>query len=347
LKNRLKRLAIFAAAALCCWLAFSYLMPFIIAWCAALIIEPASKYLKKKYKIRRGFTATLGTVTIFGGFGAVIFLIIWRGILWLAEIIKALPQKLSGIPQLLNAAEERLYGFIIAAPPEFQDFLINAADKINDGLTALPARLYERLMGFLGSAFSSAPKIILFIIASAIGTFFLSAGFDEARAFIKRQLPEDINNKLEGASREAAAALKRWAGSELTLVGATFIQLTLLFIILRVKNPVFAAIAVSLIDALPVLGTGTILIPWALTEAVSRHMNRAVILIAAYLSIAAVRSFLEPKLLGEGRGPHPAASLLAIWLGFRLGGVWGMVLFPIGLMIIKRLHDSGYIRLWR
>jgi predicted PurR-regulated permease PerM len=51
--------------------------------------------------------------------------------------------------------------------------------------------------------------------------------------------------------------------------------------------------------------------------------------------------------LGEGAGPHPAASLLAIWLGFRLAGVWGMLLFPIALLIVKRLHDSGYIKIWK
>ncbi len=267
--------------------------------------------------------------------------------MWLAEIIKALPQRLAGIPSLLKAGEDRLYGFIVSAPPEFQSFLISAADKINEGLTGMPARLYERLMSFFGTAVTEAPKTVLFLAVSAIGTFFLSAGFDEARSFVRRQLNSDMVKKLEGASKEAGTALKRWLSAEFTLVGATFIQLTLFFIVLKVKNAVFTALAVSLIDALPVLGTGIILIPWALTEAVSGHINKTVILLTAYLSIAAVRSFLEPKLLGEGRGPHPAASLLAMWLGFRLTGVWGMVLFPVTLMIIKRLHDSGYIKLWK
>ena len=347
MKNKLKKLAIITAFVLGCWLCFKYLMPFIIAWCAALLIEPVSKHLKKTHNIKRGYTAALGTLTIYGGLGALVFLICWRGVLWLAEVIKALPQRLAGIPSLLKAGEERLYGFIVSAPPEFQNFLIRATDKVNEGLTGLPARLYEKLMSFFGSAVSAAPKTILFLAVSAIGTFFLSAGFDEARGFIRRQMPGDILKKLEGASKEAGTALKRWISAELTLVGATFIQLTLFFLILRAKNAVFTALAVSLIDALPVLGTGTILIPWALIEAVSGHLNKTVILLGAYLSIAAVRSFLEPKLLGEGRGPHPAASLLAMWLGFRLSGVWGMVLFPVGLMIVKRLNDSGYIKLWK
>ncbi len=347
LKASLKRILWLIAAALGCWLVFKYLMPFVIAWCAACLMEPAGRFLRKKYGIKRGYTAAVGAVAIYGGHGILLFTLGWQGVLWLADVIKKLPERLSGLPALLKAGEDRLYGFIVAAPPEFQEFLVNAAERLNEGLTGFPAQLYARLMGAFGSLVASAPKVLFFIAASAIGTFFLSAGFDEAKAFLKRQLPEDVSRRLAGASGEAAGAVRRWAASELTLVGATFIQLTVFFLLLRVKNAVFSALAVALIDALPVLGTGTVLIPWAIIETASGHISRAAILLAAYLCVALVRSLLEPKLLGEGAGPHPAASLLAIWLGFRLAGVWGMLLFPIALLIVKRLHDSGYIKIWK
>jgi sporulation integral membrane protein YtvI len=322
-------------------------MPFLIAWCAACLIEPAGRYLRNKYGIKRTYSAALGTIFIFGGLGFLVFITGWRGALWLADVIKQLPERLSGLPLLFKAGEDRLYGFIVAAPPEFQEFLVSAVNKLNEGLTSLPSQLYSKLIGAFGAIVSSAPKTLFFIAASAIGTFFLSAGFDEAKAFLRRQIPQSISQRLTGASAEAAGAVKRWAGAELTLVGATFIQLTVFFLMLRVKNAVFAAAATALIDALPILGTGTVLIPWAIVETASGHLNRAAILLSAYLCVAIVRSLLEPKLLGEGSGPHPVMSLLAIWLGFRIAGVWGMVLFPIALLIIKRLHDSGYIKIWK
>jgi predicted PurR-regulated permease PerM len=208
----------------------------------------------------------LGTVSIFGGAGILIFVLGWQGVLWLADVIKKLPERLSGLPALFKAGEDRLYGFIVAAPPEFQEFLVNAVGKLNEGLTSLPAQLYTRLLTAFASIVSSAPKTLFFIAASAIGTLFLSAGFDEAKSFLRRQIPAEISHKLTGASAEAAGALRRWVGSELTLVGATFIQLTVFFLMLRVKNAVFSAITVALIDALPILGTGTVLIPCAIIE---------------------------------------------------------------------------------
>ncbi len=345
--SRAKRLAAIAAWAAGCWLAFKYLMPFIIAWFAACLIEPAACRLKKKRGIKRGYTAALGTVLIFGGAGMLLFIAGWQAILWLAELIKKLPEKLSEVPLILRACEDRLYGFIDAAPPEFQAFLVNAADKLNESLTGLPAQLYSKLLGIFASLVSSAPKTLMFIGASAIGTFFISSGFDEARGFLKKQAPEKVWNRLNGAAREASAALKRWAAAELALMGAAFAQLLCFFLLLRVKNAVAAAAAVALIDALPILGAGMIIVPWGLVELLSGDVKKALLLLAAYLSVSTVRSLLEPKLLGNGEGPHPAAALIAIWLGFRLAGVWGMVLFPMALLIIKRLSDSGYIRIWK
>ncbi len=340
-------MAIIAAWAAGCWLAFKYFMPFILAWCAACLIEPAAVYLKRKRGISRAYSAALGTALIFGGAGMLLFVCGWQGILWLAELIKKLPEKLSELPVILRAGEDRLYGFIAEAPPEFQAFLINAADKLNESLTGLPSQLYSKLLGIFGGLVSSTPKTLMFIAACAIGTFFLSAGFDEAKAFLKKQVPEIAWAKFNGAAREASAAVKRWAGAELALMGATFGQLICFFLLLRVKNAIVAAGAVTLIDALPVLGAGMVIVPWSLIELLSGNMNKALILLAAYLCVSSVRGFLEPKLLGKGAGPHPAASLIALWLGFRLAGIWGMVLFPMALLIIKRLNDSGYIRIWK
>ena len=103
----------------------------------------------------------------------------------------------------------------------------------------------------------------------------------------------------------------------------------------------------ALVDALPVFGTGTVLLPWALVTFLSGDWKLALGLLALYGLVSLVRSLLEPKLVGDKVGLPPLAALFAMYLGFKALGVPGMILAPLAAIFVKRLHDSGVIKLWR
>ena len=107
------------------------------------------------------------------------------------------------------------------------------------------------------------------------------------------------------------------------------------------------AALIALIDALPVFGTGTVLVPWAAVECLLGAVPRGIALLALFAVISVVRSVLEPKLMAAQAGLPPLASLCAMYVGFCAMGVAGMVLAPMALMLVKQLRDGGYIRLWR
>jgi predicted PurR-regulated permease PerM len=119
------------------------------------------------------------------------------------------------------------------------------------------------------------------------------------------------------------------------------------FLILRVKFAVVLAFVVAIIDLLPLLGVGTILIPWAVISFASGDYSRGVFLIVTYGVIAVVRNIVEPKLIAGQIGLPPIATLLAMYVGFCAIGVLGMALFPIGLIMLKHLNDRGYVKLWK
>lgn len=336
-----------AAALVLAFLAARYLSPFIIALGVSAAMEPCLRKIRERSGLRRGFVSAVGVLAVYGGVGAAVIALGWKGLIWLYEFASSLPSRLASLPALLQGGSNAVERFIVSAPEEVQRYLRAAAAGLRSGAESLPGRIYERVLSLLGSVLSSAPGVIFFFSAAAIGTFFISSGYDEVRKFIWRQVPREKRLPVRNAVYASAGAVKHWALAELTLSAVCFAELLMFFFILDVSHPVFAALAAALIDALPLVGTGVILVPWALLSLVSGENAKAVVLLAAYITVAAVRSLLEPKLLGERSGPHPAASLISIYLGFRLIGVAGMILFPLLLTVLKRLHDGGFIRLWK
>lgn len=131
------------------------------------------------------------------------------------------------------------------------------------------------------------------------------------------------------------------------LIGITFLELTLALALMGFRYSALISFITVLVDALPVLGTGVILISWAAVLVLMGNIPQALGLIVTWLFVTLARSFLEPRLVGAKFGIDPVAALLAMYTGFRLFGVTGMVLFPLLLLMLKQMNDKGYIRLWK
>ena len=119
------------------------------------------------------------------------------------------------------------------------------------------------------------------------------------------------------------------------------------FLLMGQRYALLLAAVTALVDALPVFGTGTVLLPWAAVCLLAGQAPRAVALAALYAVISAVRSLLEPKVMAAQAGLPPLAALAAMYAGFRALGVAGMILLPMALLFVKQLHDEGYVGLWK
>ena len=130
------------------------------------------------------------------------------------------------------------------------------------------------------------------------------------------------------------------------LMGFTFIQLLTGFIVAGIDYPVLLALFISLIDILPVLGTGTVLIPWCIILFLSGNVKTGLCILILYVIITLTRQIAEPKVLGNSVGLHPLVTLISMYFGLKLIGVKGLFLFPLTMIIIKNLNDKGFIRLY-
>lgn len=333
------------------WLALRFLLPwvlpFLVALALAALLERPVGFLTARLGLPRWVSAALCTLLLALALSGALLLAGWR--LWYetALLLKGLPTLLSSLPALGERAESWAYRFIIAAPPDMQDFLWETLETVLARGAALPAQLYDTVAAWAAAAFTALPDLGLFLFTTVLATYFSSAGRPALLAFFRRQVPAAWRPALRNGLRRMRLTLGGWLKAQGTLMLVTFMELSAGFLVLGVDLALLLAALVSLVDALPVFGTGTVLLPWAAVELLAGNGSLALGLLALYLLVSAVRSLLEPKLVGDRVGLPPLAALLAMYVGFQSFGVAGMVLSPLAAILLKELHDCGVVRLWR
>ena len=138
-----------------------------------------------------------------------------------------------------------------------------------------------------------------------------------------------------------------WCKAQGILALVTFGLLLAGLFLLRVQSAVLLSFLITLLDLLPIIGAGLFLLPWALLELLLGNTGRSIGLALLYAAIVAIRNLLEPHVLGKQIGLHPFVSLVSVYYGWRLAGFVGMLLVPCGVLILVKLQEWGYSKLWR
>ena len=349
--NYLLYLAISALSLLTAWIFIRYLlpwtMPFVLACGTAALIEGPINYLRSKFGIQRTFCSVLCVMCWLVFIGGTAIFLAGRILGEFGAFAQELPNMLAALPELLSDFEEDITSRMSSAPAEARNLVYSVVDKTYESASEIPGILAGKALELVSSIAAGAPCAVLFIVTYAAGLLFISTGYPEVTAFFKRQFSERHYPLLSKLKQCIFSSLIQWLKAQFFLLCITFAELSLGFLLLHVRYALLGAAVVALIDLLPVLGTGTVLLPWALICILQRDTAKAVGLIALYCVTATVRSCMEPKLVGAKLGLHPAAALFAMYLGFKCTGIGGMIAFPIGLILLKQLNDSGIIKLWK
>ncbi|MBR6676045.1 MAG: AI-2E family transporter [Clostridia bacterium] len=180
-----------------------------------------------------------------------------------------------------------------------------------------------------GSLASGAPSFFLFFAVLILSVFYFSCDISGITAFFDRFISERSKGRIDKGARLAVRAFKRFAKAYLLLFAVTLLELTVGFMILRVKYPLLTALLTALVDLLPVFGVGTVLVPWSIFLFITGQTAKGIGFLVFFAAVYCVRQFLEPRLVGDAAGVHPVAVLFSIYLGFSLFGVGGLLAAPL------------------
>lgn len=333
------------------WLTLRYalvwLLPFLLALGFAALMEPVIELGQRKMRLKRGFLAAVFTLALLALVVTLGVVLVGQLIRQATDLIERLPELLAGLPVLADRITARLRSFCAGCPDGVQQWLTQLLDRLEQTVSEALGSLSSALLRLLTGVVGALPQVMLFCATTALALFFTSAAYPRLMAFLRRQLPPAWRETARGIKASLIATIGKWVKAQCVLIVITFCQLLAGLLLIRQPYALLLSAVIAFIDALPVFGTGTVLLPWAVLCCLAGSFPKGIALTALYLVIWLVRSIMEPKLMAQSAGLPPLPALAAMYIGFCAMGVAGMILGPILLLLMKQLHDGGYLHLWK
>ncbi len=342
-RDFLIRFAYWAIIAGAVYLAFDYLlpitMPFVIGGLIAWLVVVLSRKLGCTHKL---FRIALAAV-IYGVVGLLVILAIVKGVSNISDIIRWLPQVYERkLLPLVNLAYEWFHQTILVLDPALVSALEVALESLLTGLKNLISFLSGQAVDLVSALAVGIPDLILSLLAMIFSTVFIVGDYEGIMVFSRQKTPENIKTILSKVRIYLTDTLFVVIRSYLIIMALTFTELSILFSLFGIENAVLKASIIALLDILPVLGTGGIMIPWAIVSLVLGYTKLGIQLFFIYIVVTVVRNYVEPKIVGTQLGLHPIITLVSMFIGLRLFGFWGLFGLPVGISFIwkQRLEKN-------
>lgn len=313
------------------------LLPFGVGLLFALAAEPAITRLRQRLRLPRWVCAGLcvsGLYAVLIVLLALLCRLLYRE---LSDFVRSLPDMLEDMTLLAGSWKARLLALGDHLPDSLQAIFTRSVTGVLENGAGLAETVYTRLFSATAALVRGLPDLLLFLLTAVLSSFMLASELPELLALWKKNAPERWQRCTARLICHFKATLGGWLRAQVRLMLICALALTIGFLILRIDYPLLFGLVIALIDALPVLGTGLILIPWAMVMYLRGNQFLGTGLLLLYGAAALLRTALEPRMLGKQMGLAPLWTLLALYSGYRLAGVGGMVLFPIAAIMIKQL----------
>ncbi len=326
---------------------WEYLTPFVIAFIVTFCLKPIVNKVNVYFKIKRSVAAIICVALFYILTGVVISFIGLQIILFIRNMFFVLPDYYNReIEPAISDLLHRLQQFIVTVDPEItatlEEYIVSVIANLEDWVSSFSVSMLAKI----SSGLAAVPGLFIKTLITIIATFFMSVDYYEITFFIARQLNTRQISLLYDGENYAKTALLQYIRSYALILFITFAEIALGLWILGVKRPAIIALLIAVFDILPAVGTGGIIIPWGIISLALGDFFMGIGLLALYLIVTVVRNTLEPKIVGEQVGLHPVATLMAMFLGSKVMGIVGLFGFPIALVILIKLNDSGKIKLF-
>ena len=352
--------------------AFGVAFPLVFAFAVATILQRPRNFIVRNSFIKKGLASTICVILFFGAIGTVFILIGIKVFEEIRDFVAYVMSLFQNLESLVDTVESFLFGFAGRLPQFLSkpatEGLTGIFIQVREAIAGTSTELTDNIASGIGDKFnvewvttplsgvistvSQIPSFLISVVIAIVATFFMTAEYDYISDFIKLQFPENKRKDLSRAKRLVFTSLGKMARAYALIMLITFIEmyagltvLSLTGIFSTTYAPVLAAI-IAVVDIAPMLGTGTILLPWMVYSFISGKYSLAIGLFIIYVVITVIRQIIEPKLVAGQLGLSPVITISAMFLGLKLLGFLGLFITPLTIIILKLLHDEGILHLW-
>lgn len=341
--------AIYAAIA---FVALKYgvglLLPFLMGFLFAAILQRPIRWAQGALRTKSRLVPLAVAALFYLAFGALLFFIGNRIIAGLQRLLPLIPQLYDGyVEPFLTDAFAGFEELFSRTNSPILVLISGWDEQFMDSLGSMVSGFSVRVMGMVSNLAASLPGFFIRLLLTVISTFFIAGDYRRITAFCVRQLSPRGREIFFQIRRYVVGTLFSCIRSYLIIMCITFVELSVCLFVIGMEHAVLIALCIAVFDILPVLGTGGIMIPWAVGAAVSGRLGLCAKLLVIYLIVTVVRNIIEPKIVSGQLGLHPVVTMIGLFVGVQLFGAVGLFALPILLSLLSHLNRTGAITLFQ
>lgn len=318
-----------------------FFMPFVVGWVIALITNPLVRFLERHLRlVRRHSSVLIMVLALALVMGLGYFLLSWLAV-QAVGLARELPELYSVAADAMNEFFQRFEGIFQWMPAGVQEAWDQLGGNVGTTLGHLVQQIASPTVEAAGNVAMRIPNLLVNVVVTILSAYFFLAEREQLLERFRRLLPEGGDRYFQFLRQDVKRLIGGYFLAQFKIMFVVAAILLAGFLVLQVRYSVLLALLVSLLDFLPMFGTGTVLIPWALVRLFVGDYMLALGLVLLYLLTQVVRQMIQPKIVGDSLGLSPLMTLFLLYLGFRLHGLSGMILaVPLGILVL-RLYEYG------
>lgn len=313
-----------------------FFIPFVIGWMIALIANPLVRFLEKRLKIVRKHGSMLIIAGVLALIISLLYFVLGKAYVEIREFIGDLPALYDSAAAEIRGAVQngnRMFEFL---PDEFRTAVMQFTENIGTYVGDLVSKAAAPTVEIAGNVAKGIPNVLVNTVITILSSYLFIAEQDKILAWMRRYAPKFVLRYAEYLKKDARGAIGGYFLAQFRIMFVVAGILAVGFLFLKVKYGLLLAVLISLLDFLPVFGTGTALFPWAAVKLFTGEYTYAAGLLILYVVTQVSRQLIQPKIVGDSMGLPPLLTLFLLYLGFKVKGIAGMILaVPIGLIFIN------------
>ena len=318
-----------------------FFMPFIVGWLISLIAAPVVRFFEEKFKVKR---KAVSAIVIIAVIAVVVLAVYFVGAKLVKEgigFINEVPRLWEIVTDELNQLGKSLDIIYVKLPEDVQDKLQVISAEMGTYAEGIVGNISTPTFEAVGNVAKQIPDILMAVIICLLSAYFFVADKGYMSNLMEKYVPASIRYNFELIRRSFRNAIGGYFKAQLKIECWIYVLLVIGLLILNVKYALLVALGIAFLDFLPVFGTGTVMIPWAVIALMGKDYRMTFGLLIIWLVGQLVRQIIQPKIVGDSIGVDAIPTLFLLYIGYKISGVIGMIFaVPIGI-IFANLYEEG------
>jgi len=317
------------------YLALEYLLPISVPCILGILVAWVVVWVSEKLRCTNRVLRICLSLILYGVVALLVVLLAAKAVTGISGLIQWLPRVYENklLPFITT-----VYEWFVENVQHWDPTVVSTLETILEGLISGLKNLISSLSGLAVNLVSGlatgVPNLVFSLLAMIFSTIFVVADYENIASFARTHVPEKVKKILKNIRIYLTETLFVVIRSYILIMILTFTELSILFSVFGIEHAVVKAAAIAVFDIMPILGTGGIMIPWAITSLVLGYTRLGLVLLLIYAIVTVVRNYVEPKIVGAQLGLHPIITLVAMFIGLRLFGFWGLFGTPVAISFL-------------